>query len=310
MKLKEAIQLDEGFSPVLYHGTDFNSFMNILKNNQFRLSPAFTKEIEAKYSNKLYYMSAARNRSAPYHRDPIQPSVLLILDGRKLSSRFSGLPMDYWGPEMRKINPTGFEQEDRIVSDKPAIDNAMSYVRQVDIYHDPMKFANKNKAVFSAYVALRRANIPVRIYEDRNDWVLGNRHYMSSDEVQDMLSVAGEVQTPSGLSPEFLYKSAQRAKQGPLTTYLAAMKTDNPNSIPDLNLLKNFIMYYRPEVKQYNSTLNQFKNEFSNAYRNPELRNVIEEFGREMRKLGLKDIGDIADHIFYKWRRILYGDKG
>lgn len=299
MRIDEAVILNEAVSDVVYHGTDLSSFQNIIRTNKFKLMPAFTKDVEAIHGGgKMYYMSTSRNRSAPYHQDS---DVLITLNGRKLNQRYSGRAVDYYGEWMRKIQPSKFEQEDRVVSDSTHIDNAMSYMMRVDI----MVGSGNIKQAMDVYAYLKRKGVPVYLYEDNASWNSTNPNsHMTMDDIRDMSSSGV---TGRSADPAFLYKSRQRMKErSPLINYLRALKVDNPNHLLDLNEIKTFLMYHTPGKQS--STLNQFKNEFANAYRNETLRNVLEEIGREMRKRKLGNLEELADFIYYKWRGILYGE--
>ena len=127
----------EGISQKLYHLTDIGNAAKILATNRFRLTPDIgTKsEIALRSSKKkVYYLSTARNLSSDFFQKSSRMSgVIFVLDGQKLAHNYSGGPVDYWGPDFRKIDPTRHEMEDRIFSAKPYIENASEYIKEIHV---------------------------------------------------------------------------------------------------------------------------------------------------------------------------------
>lgn len=148
MRIKEI--LSEGLSPVLFHATSANSFLKILESNKFRLSEDPVSE--------YYYMSFSRNKTnqfIPYlldlddaelEEEGFNPRrdmyVVMTIDGRKLSTGHRGKPFSthYMPPDddFPDLNDPDFErewsfQEDRLLSKKPVVDNASSYIKHVSV---------------------------------------------------------------------------------------------------------------------------------------------------------------------------------
>ena len=100
--------LTEGISQILYHSTSIFALEQILKSNKFNLSTDLGTGSDVsldKNRNKFFYFSTTRHKLGGFSLDPTEGSVMIVLDGRALSNNFSGKPVDYWGPEFRKIDP-------------------------------------------------------------------------------------------------------------------------------------------------------------------------------------------------------------
>lgn len=154
MKFDELIQkIEESISPLrsFYHITSIKNLLSILKNNSFKMSLLenevgyHRKPILQKMSNYPYYMSMARNPSSIvlYYATDNQ-SVIIELNGTKLSDHgYKIVPFNFIStiPEIQfdvdeldvsSIQPR--EQEDRILSKKPTIENFKSYVKAFHLY--------------------------------------------------------------------------------------------------------------------------------------------------------------------------------
>lgn len=166
-----------GLSPVLYHSTDVRNLISVLESNTFRLTYSRVNKSERSLSREnLYFMSTSRHALGGYHKDAFGQTSLLVLDGVKLSNKYSGSPVDYWGERFRKADPTKFEAEDRIWANTPTIPNASSYIREIRIYlgdntDEDYVIRSTKKAVLSA----KKLNIPTYVYKDKEAFLTGNK---------------------------------------------------------------------------------------------------------------------------------------
>jgi hypothetical protein len=150
--------LNEGISDVVYHGTNMSSAYQILKTNAFRLS-------------------TTRSVLGSYHRDPSGTAALMQIDGRKLGNNYKAKPVDYWGPDFRKIQPDKSEMEDRVFSNKPTIDNADKYIVAVHFYVDIETLNNNHPQlpVFrKAYLEAKKRGIQTYVYDNRKSFLTLN----------------------------------------------------------------------------------------------------------------------------------------
>jgi hypothetical protein len=162
------ILIKEALSDIVYHFTSSDTLINILENNVLYLSPAFHSKVEQEYAkNKLYFLSTTRSRSEGFFKD-----IRITLDGRKLNQKYKGFPMDYWkgqeespkSPLQKKYSP---ELEDRLLSNKPIIDNANRYILRIDVM-----IKKKASWIPYAYKLAKDLNIPIFFYDDESAYAL------------------------------------------------------------------------------------------------------------------------------------------
>lgn len=182
MRLIELIT--EGLSPVLYHYTNTNAALDIIKSNSFKLaaSSGTHSEEQLRSGDRVYYLSTTRHKMGGYHLDNNLTGVMLNLDGKKLGERYKGKPVDYWGPDWYGAGRKGYETreaEDRVYSVEPRIPNAKQYIQEVHVlfseqgqkYHKE-KAGVRNRRLL---IAAKAAGIPVYIYEDPKAWLIQNK---------------------------------------------------------------------------------------------------------------------------------------
>lgn len=166
--------LKEGLTDVVYHFTDMLSLYNIIKTNRFYTSIAMGDERESKLSKNYYfYFSTSRGKDKRALGD-----VRIKLDGRKLSQNYKASPMSdierfkSWGvkPPMGKT-----ELEDRIVLNKPYIENAMKYIIKVDILTE--HFEDGVGYYKQTYDLLEKNNIPYSFYKNEYDFYIANKPF-------------------------------------------------------------------------------------------------------------------------------------
>jgi hypothetical protein len=171
--LREQQILNEGSSDILYHFTYIEYLLNILKNNEFSLTSTLGSTIESRINKKkFFYFSTTRSRSSGF----VKGDVKIVLDGRKLNYINKITPIDYWQfPKDRNSydNPQSYtkvlsssEQEDRIVSDKSVIPNAIKYIIEIHIYVETLKLALKN-----IIDICKNNNIKLYLYDNRKNWL-------------------------------------------------------------------------------------------------------------------------------------------
>jgi len=157
--------LKEGITDVVYHYTaGVEKAAKILEENRFMASGGFTKEVEAELGKgKLYYFSTARTPANAYTGNYPQGAIFK-LDGRALSQKYKGVPVDYWADPKRGRSSKkaanvdepgsieGFEAEDRILLDEPYIDDADTYIDEI---HFAIPIYKKEKDMFSGKIERR-----------------------------------------------------------------------------------------------------------------------------------------------------------
>lgn len=155
-----------GISPIVFHSTSLNKLRNILKGNVFYFTPK-VKSAETLIGDEYkYFFSTARNKASHYL---LGSKCIITLDGLKLMQNMKGKAIDYWGEDYRKHRKGDYEQEDRIFSNKPRLENANKYIKQIDILVDTMP----RDLFTSIMLNAKRLKVPVYFYGDVQSFRLG-----------------------------------------------------------------------------------------------------------------------------------------
>ena len=168
-KATQIISLLESISDIVYHGTSLNKLFQIIKSDSFQLSAENATEADqiGKSNKRIFFMSLARNLSSGYLLRNWNP-VILRIDGQKLSQKYKGGPVDYWGREFRKVDPKSSEQEDRLWSPDAFIKPASKYIKDAHIMiEDKGNLLWRNKTTRQALLELHKKGIKTFLYDDR-----------------------------------------------------------------------------------------------------------------------------------------------
>lgn len=202
--------LIETLSDIVYHSCYIKDIYDILNENKFELTAQFGTPEDKRFHNKLFYFSTSSTKWGGYnYKFPDYNMVNIVLDGKKFSQRYKGMPVDYWGSEYRasalefgnsderlyNYNRND-EHEQRIYSNNPEIPNAVSYIKEVHIL-----FGNNKTEVGSSdflanlmnhdkYHEIKRVSelcklhdIPYYLYDNKNDFIPLNKKkgYQNTD---------------------------------------------------------------------------------------------------------------------------------
>lgn len=182
----------EGISDITYHFTSIPSCMKMLSKDTIYLSMASNKG-DAYDNKRLFYLSTQRSRSKELgYAGHLGTCVRVQLDGRALSTRYRGMPVDYWGASMGKQSyydkdfeasygegfsrgkrtHHNFEMEDRIFSHAPEIKNASKYITRIDVYIDPKRNRLNNEKIdaVTIYGLCQGRKIHFNCYLSLNDF--------------------------------------------------------------------------------------------------------------------------------------------
>jgi hypothetical protein len=183
--------VNEAISSEVYHFTDVNRFLSIIKSNKINLSTHMGTEADDKASKGLYFLSVSRSRSPLLGYGHTmskweQSFVRIQLDGNKINNKYKGGAVDYWqrkDPKMhmadgqnidyvkQSLNRT-FEMEDRLFSDQPEMLNISQYIIKVDI------MVSESHATKAALLTIleeaRTKNITVNVYNDMKAFLRGD----------------------------------------------------------------------------------------------------------------------------------------
>lgn len=179
--------LNEGLSNILYHFTYASSLISILKSNKFATSSNLGSTADSwKDKGRFFFFSTQRTKGmSGYAR--AHGTVAIVLDGTKLNQTYKGFATDYWNWSKKRSDYQNIgdytnalqseENEDRIVTNKPYIENANKYIIEIHVEvnnGERMTFLSKEGLV--EIVALcAQYKIPVFFYNNDRDFKLQNK---------------------------------------------------------------------------------------------------------------------------------------
>lgn len=184
--------LNERTSSIVYHWCSPQTAWKILQTNRFSLMSTLFKNAEANLlgtSHKhMYYMSMTRNGKIGMggYSNVEHPWVRLTLDGDMLNANYHIKALDYWGKSMgknsrmngsrstsRKYIPkdgSETEAEDRLYSRKPFIEDALKYIKHIDIFLDYTKEKANPINIQSVYNICLNASSISTLYSSVKDF--------------------------------------------------------------------------------------------------------------------------------------------
>jgi hypothetical protein len=269
------------------------SLFSILQSNKFRLRPIEGTESD-KILNKNYpfYFSTSRTRNNSFSSIVGSSTCILQLNGTKLAERYKGSAIDYWGEDFRKINPKGYEQEDRIFSKKRAIPNALSYIQAVTIMVVVGNESGRTRDMLRKIaLELKVHKIPLRIYTDKNAFKTDNK--AKAVKIVDILnSMPAEKNKP--------YRSRRDSSQNTLSPWMELIF--KPNTVPLTSETKDTLHRY---LSYPTDAIRQFKNELHNSTSGD---TVLREDGGKIQEYLFKhklDAKQLIEFLQNKWKKYL-----
>ena len=184
--IKEELKLlNEGLSDILYHFTDINSVQNILNTNKLNTSSNLGTLADAqKDKGKSFYFSTQRSKGKSGYGYNTGDGAVLVLDGKKIMSKYKGFPIDYWNWSMSRkdySDEQGYinalrskELEDRIVTNEPYIEPASDYIKEIHIDLSRPWYLKKSDAINIEHKA-KELGIPIYFYNNKNQYQLQNK---------------------------------------------------------------------------------------------------------------------------------------
>jgi hypothetical protein len=295
MKIQDI--LFEGISPIVYHHTNLKNLQSILANNRIELSPGgFTKDVEVEKGKGGYFLSTARTRTGSFHVNK-STGALIKLDGRKLSNNLSGKAIDYYTQSMRKYNPQGFEQEDRIFSHKPTIENFSNYILRIDILVPDTDDKQYKQLAYNAYSFGKKNNIDVNLYADKKNFIAGSKNTIPFNDIIKMNTRS------TGVEDTRRQMTEKETKE--LTFIYKALAFDDFDKLSseEQRFLKDYLRYFEAEKNNPAGLVSTLHNVTSV----PKARNLLNKIYEKMRGYGIKDISPkkITKAIYIKWKHIL-----
>ena len=180
----------------LYHYTKKDALLAILRSGKIGLSTGRARGSELEHQgNKNFFASFTRSRFGGYHYDEGgkvshygDTSIMVTLDGTKLSNTYKIIPVDYWGHRgnLGKDFDRTKEVEERLISNKSEID-ILKFIKKIDFIQSAnamvqetygfdrgtwKKVENERleQKLGSIILQLKKNKIPYEFYNSMDDW--------------------------------------------------------------------------------------------------------------------------------------------
>lgn len=192
----------------LYHLTTPQRILNILRTNKLNLSSAMDAAYSTKHklTDKPFHMAFSRTPNAELGYGRMEFSRI-VFNKNKLKNRFQLIPFNSWGkqdsgkniqnlPSFKNGRPQKeinyelnmrYEYEDWLVSNKPVIDNATSYIERIDLLvrgFDESDDASNNY-INRVVNICNELGIKVFVYKSREDMSYG-KNAIETPEYKDI----------------------------------------------------------------------------------------------------------------------------
>ncbi|PNX49201.1 MAG: hypothetical protein BV459_00580 [Thermoplasmata archaeon M11B2D] len=294
-------ELCEGISDVLYHSTYGERAANILRTNRFVLSVAVDSASELSLSSnrkklKFFFLSTSRSKTGAFQQSMefASEATTFVLDGRKLASNLSGSPIDYFkGTRETK----SAEAEDRIYSDKPEINNAAKYIKEIHIRANTATKNNKNLATIARIA--KEKNIPLYLYTDGKDFVVQNKSKAITDHDKIVATLDSKEKEPPVASYEVWTLDIMMA-------YLLSASANKKEFMSKVNKLnktqkENMITRFKYITKNPENFVYMLINGFhSNKESTEKGREYVNGLVQYMEKNKLKNMEELSTNLLKK----------
>lgn len=176
--------LTEALSDEVFHYTSLQHGLKIANTDTIYLQSALGGTADNMNTKEMYFLSLTRQRNANfgYSYKFSKSGVRIEFDGRKLSQRFKGKAIDYWGSSMGKMSyyngdrNTSFdskahhtrnESEDRMFSNEPTLYDAHKYIKRIDVIFNPQ---NETQYQYVYHMLMSKLSKYIFVYDNENDF--------------------------------------------------------------------------------------------------------------------------------------------
>ncbi|MCK5018232.1 MAG: hypothetical protein KAS32_14340 [Candidatus Peribacteraceae bacterium] len=298
-------QLFEGISQKLFHSTNLDAFLNIVKTNQFKLSPDIGSERETSLTptkRKNYFLSTSRSKQGSFQVAKWDSLVTINLDGRKLSYNYSGKAVDYFSPESRKSHPRGFESEDRIFSNKPTIPNALKYFEEVHIFVSMMRLRDREKSQLRKVILmLKKNNVPYWLYSEQSAFQQQNKN--KAIEISELK--LGKKGISSSVSREDFPSNISRPYRDTINSWIELYYKNSINMLSDYT--KSELPYIMTHSQDKNSVA-KLRSSVDKLRRKGGIdRKLVDRLVKILHTEHMKDVNQLVPMLVDKWTEIAKG---
>lgn len=171
-----AHELFERASPVLYHSTNLQAALDIVQNNEFKLSfsTGIPGEQELAPSFYSYFLSLARTPTSQFVQyTAASGRAIFVINGDWFNGRYPVKPVDYFAGGLRKPG-LGKENEDRVFSKEPTIPaDAITAIHVFLAAPNPFYSSLARQLL----LACKTRRLPAYLYKDKQSWLrLDTKH--------------------------------------------------------------------------------------------------------------------------------------
>lgn len=201
IKEKQENILKESLTNIVYHFTSLPNALSIVKNNAIFLQTPLGSDSENMKTKQLFFLSTTRQKSSEFGYSQKFKGVgaRLTLDGDLLNQNFKSKPINYWGDGTMgkhayyksnsnfssKQHHTDNESEDRLFSYNSKIDNAIKYIKRIDLVIDKN---NQSQLLYANEIYLSKFSDKVFIYDNDKDFNFQTNNTIN-DEVGNNLDL-------------------------------------------------------------------------------------------------------------------------
>ncbi len=286
--------LFEAVSPLLYHVTDLGRAVNILKEDKFRLTPAFgTGSDMEKQKGKLYFLSTSRIKYGGYTRSLSDEGyVNMELDGRKLGHNYQSVNVDYWDGEFRDVawqkgDMQQFlrydENEERIITDDAEIKPATKYIKSLHVIVGEDVKQRKKKKYKKLEKLAKKNRVEIHFYTNPKHW----KRQWEEKADSSVSEMFGEI--------EGEYEDAGTPRVYGTPTYITGavelFKADSLEDLPE----DGQEMFKKLKNSTPHNFENVLKNKIHNNKSNPKVLDDIKFLAGKMKQEGKNSISGLIE---------------
>ena len=298
--------LNESMTPQVFRIELLENFYRTITENKFYTSLAYAKGDIVNNNDYMYFLSTTRTRHNSYTVFGVgstKPSAIMTLNGDKLNNRFKSKPVRYF--KYRSVSSD--ESEDRLLTNKKTIENAISYIKSVDFWLPPFPISEEQYNKFLDVLSiLDRSDIPYFIYLDHEAYLVSNKKKaVASYKFKEGLKTLKDKINDS--FPE----DASIGENKYYTDFLKIVKLLSENIIDGrdnsaairkilngsgtkenlLRMINNF------KIKNYDVFFAEADYAFFENLHRPETRDLLHDFMLYLRKHNLKTMHDLGVKI-------------
>jgi hypothetical protein len=225
----------------------------------------------------------------------------MTLDGQKFNHNFKSIPVNYW----QDRNPTQSESEDRIVTDKPYIDNALSYITKAEFCIDEniVEFTTVGKCL-EIFEILKKNDIPFVIYTSKQGFQTSNvKQSTTFENFKNRHAESAKLYNGSYKYEinEKLYEEMKRTIEWYKLFIESELFNRNKEAYDEevqANWhFKDFVSYMKNGYIHAKSSFEGFDIQIENKRFDKEYRDLFHEFFVYLKKNGIQQVQDVVEML-------------